>query len=172
LRIFTIARTEGSLGRLDLDGRSLVCSLGRSGVIDKAEKREGDGATPLGEYPFRRLFYRADRLARPACALPTLALKREDGWCDAPDDPRYNQQVVLPYPASAEALWREDGVYDLILVIGHNDDPPVSPMGSAIFIHVRRESGAPTEGCAAFSREDLLAFVAAIGPGDRVRFTA
>ena len=170
MRIFSIRQEKGALGRLEMDGFTAPCSLGRSGVIAAADKREGDGATPFGDYPFRWLYYRADRMQRPHCALPVFALSPNDGWCDAPDDPHYNQPVRLPYSASAEALWREDAVYDLILVIGHNDDPPVSPLGSAIFVHVRREGGEPTEGCAAFAKGDLLRVLAEIQPGDVLRF--
>jgi L,D-peptidoglycan transpeptidase YkuD (ErfK/YbiS/YcfS/YnhG family) len=90
----------------------------------------------------------------------------EDGWCDAPGDPAYNQPVRLPYSSSAEQLWREDRVYDLIIILGHNDDPPVSPMGSAIFLHLIQPDGAPTAGCVAVSREDMLDLLARARPGD------
>ena len=78
-------------------------------------KQEGDGATPAGSWPLRRLFYRPDRYARPRCVLPATAMKPADGWCDAPSDPNYNTQVSLPYAASAEQLWRTDRVYDLVV---------------------------------------------------------
>jgi L,D-peptidoglycan transpeptidase YkuD (ErfK/YbiS/YcfS/YnhG family) len=141
-------------GRLRCAGRAYACVLGRGGV--RGDKREGDGATPRGTFPLRRLYYRADRLAVPATGLPCAAIAPHDGWCDAPGDANYNRPVVLPYAASAEHLWREDGVYDLIVVIGYNDAPAVPGRGSAIFMHVIAPDAAPTAGCVALARDDLL----------------
>jgi L,D-peptidoglycan transpeptidase YkuD (ErfK/YbiS/YcfS/YnhG family) len=124
------------------------------------EKQEGDGATPAGDFVMRQVLYRPDRLAEPATRLPVQALEPDDGWCDAPDDPAYNRPVLLPYRASAETLWREDGIYDLIVVLGHNDDPVVPGRGSAIFLHLAREDFGPTAGCVALSCDDLLKILA------------
>jgi L,D-peptidoglycan transpeptidase YkuD (ErfK/YbiS/YcfS/YnhG family) len=142
------------------------CALGKGGL--KRDKREGDGATPIGVWPMRRLLYRADRMERPATRLPFLELEPEDGWCDDPADPAYNRPVRLPYPGRHERLWREDGVYDLIVVLGHNDDPVVPGHGSAIFLHIARPDFGPTEGCVALLRADLTRLLAEAGPGDRV----
>jgi L,D-peptidoglycan transpeptidase YkuD (ErfK/YbiS/YcfS/YnhG family) len=87
-------------------------------------------------------------------------------WCDAPDDPAYNRPVTLPYPASAERLWRDDGVYDLIVVLGHNDDPVIAGAGSAIFLHLARPDYAPTQGCVALAAGDLEALLRVARPGD------
>jgi len=132
----------------------LRCALGRGGV--RRDKHEGDGATPAGAWPMRRLLYRADRMPLPSTGLPVLAIAPGDGWCDAPWDARYNQPVRLPYAVSAENLWREDAVYDLIVPLGYNDAPVVPGAGSAIFLHVARADFAPTEGCVALALVDLL----------------
>jgi L,D-peptidoglycan transpeptidase YkuD (ErfK/YbiS/YcfS/YnhG family) len=95
-------------------------------------------------------------------------MTEEDGWCDDPADPAYNRHVRLPYPASAERLWRDDGIYDIVVVLGHNDDPPVAGLGSAIFLHIARPDYPPTQGCVAVAREDLEALLAAAEPGDAV----
>lgn len=129
-------------------------------------KREGDGASPIGVWPIRYVLYRPDRETRPDTALEAVALAANDGWCDAAGDPAYNHQVKLPYPASAEALWREDHVYDLIVILGFNDDPIVPGMGSAIFWHLARENFAPTEGCVAVNRDAMLAALKVVQPGD------
>ena len=151
-------------------GRTLRCAIGRSGIA--RVKREGDGATPAGAFPVRRVLYRADRMARPATVLPVSPLGDTDGWCDDPADPRYNQEVRLPYPARCEALWRDDPLYDLIGVIGFNDEPALAGGGSAIFLHIARSDYAPTEGCVAFSTADLLDVFAAWRPEDRVTVAA
>jgi L,D-peptidoglycan transpeptidase YkuD (ErfK/YbiS/YcfS/YnhG family) len=130
------------------------CALGRDGV--RRDKREGDGATPAGSWRMRALLFRPDRVARtPLTGLPLRALRPEDGWCDDPGDPLYNKPVTLPFRARAEALWREDSIYDFIVVLGFNDDPPAPGGGSAIFLHVARPDFAPTEGCVALALEDL-----------------
>ena len=155
-------------GVLDLGATKVRCALGKGGVKAAAEKREGDGASPAGVWPIRRLLYRPDKGAAPRSALPVAAIAPDDGWCDAPGDPNYNRPVTLPYPASAERMWRDDDVYDLVVVLGFNDDPPISPMGSCIFLHVAKPGYAPTEGCVAVSRTDLEALLARARPGDAV----
>ncbi len=150
--------------------REYRCALGPAGIV--AEKREGDGATPAGRFPLRRVLYRPDRMDAPETGLPAAALRPEDGWCDAPGDPNYNKPVSLPYPASHERLWRDDGVYDIIVILGHNDDPPIPGRGSAIFLHVARPGYTDTEGCVALALEDLTALLASCGPGDHLTVRA
>jgi L,D-peptidoglycan transpeptidase YkuD (ErfK/YbiS/YcfS/YnhG family) len=133
------------------------CTLGRSGR--RTSKREGDGATPIGRFAVRQAFYRADRVKRPRTALPVSPLRVNDGWCDDPNDRNYNRRVRHPYPASAEHLWRADHLYDLILVIGHNERPRVRGRGSAVFIHVAGPLLAPTAGCVALRRDDLMRLI-------------
>lgn len=132
------------------------CALGKSGLITAADKSEGDGATPIGVWPLKRVFYRDDRVSPPTTDLPVTPIKTTDGWCDAPDDPNYNRLVQLPYPASHEQLWRDDHVYDVIVELGHNDTPPIPGLGSAIFMHVAKPDYTPTEGCVALALDHLL----------------
>lgn len=148
------------------NGRRLRCALGRGGT--STAKREGDGATPLGAFLLRRVLYRPDREPAPPTRLPVEALDPDAGWCDAPGDPAYNLPVRLPYPASAERLWREDGVYDLIVPLGYNDGPITPGAGSAIFLHLARPDFSPTEGCVALARGDLLTLLAEADPTSRV----
>ena len=155
-----------STGTLSYECKSVRCTLGHGGV--RADKLEGDGATPIGCFALRRVLYRADRIAKPATSLPISAINRSDGWCDATDDAKYNQAVTLPYPASAEMLWREDNLYDLIVVLGHNDDPPVSGAGSAIFWHVANADYTPTEGCIATPLANLRDALRRCQQGDRL----
>jgi len=153
-------------GELTADGLAMRCAIGKGGTKPAAEKREGDGASPIGQWPLRRVLYRADRISAPNTHLPTAPIAPGDGWCDAPDDPNYNRPVPLPYPASAETLWREDHVYDIIVILGHNDDPVVPGAGSAIFWHLARPDFRPTEGCVAVPLDVMLVALAAAKPGD------
>lgn len=165
-------RVDGATARLSWpDGGTPVrVALGRSGV--NAEKREGDGVTPAGRFRLRAVYYRADREAAPQTGLPAWAIDPGDGWCDAPADPLYNRPVRLPYPASCEHLWRKDGLYDLLVVLGHNDRPVTPGAGSAIFLHVAADGFAPTAGCVALAAADLRRLIAAAQLGDRLAISA
>ncbi len=137
--------------------RTFRCAVGHNGFTAERAAKEGDGKTPVGRWIMREVFYRPDREKPPLTLLPTMALRPDDGWCDAPDDPNYNKFITHPYGASAERLWREDHTYDIIVVLGFNDDPVVPGKGSAIFLHVARPDFSPSGGCVALAREDLLA---------------
>lgn len=142
-------------GRLIFGGRVLRAALGRGGV--RADKQEGDGATPAGFFPVRRVLYRADRVPVPRAGVPREPIAPDDGWCDDPDHPDYNRQVRLPHPARCEELWRQDGLYDLVGVLGWNDAPAERGRGSAIFLHVARADFGPTEGCVALPLAEMQA---------------
>ncbi|HEX3064798.1 MAG TPA: L,D-transpeptidase family protein [Dongiaceae bacterium] len=144
--------------------RLMRAAMGPAGPA--SAKREGDGTSPVGRFPLRYLMYRPDRLRPVPTGLAQRPLAPADGWCDDPADVLYNRPVRLPYPARHERLWRDDEVYDLIVVLGHNDDPVVPGAGSAVFLHVARADFSPTSGCIVLSREDLLAVLASAGPGD------
>jgi len=141
------------------------CSLGRGGVIAANEKNEGDGASPIGVWKLRRVFFREDKVSPPATDLPIVPILEHDGWCDDPADPLYNRPVTLPYSASHEKMWRDDDVYDIVVELGHNDDPPIPGLGSAIFLHLARSNYEPTEGCVALSETDLRAVLMQAGEG-------
>lgn len=153
-------------GSLFMGPLALPCALGWSGR--SARKHEGDGATPSGIWRPLLVLYRADRVQRPRTALPVRSLKVDDGWCDAVGDRNYNRPVRHPYPASAERLWRDDALYDVIVVLDHNRQPRIQGAGSAIFMHVARSGYRPTEGCIALARHHLLLVLANAGPGTRV----
>jgi len=158
MNITVTAKSGETRGTLSCGDLSFPCALGRAGIVSQTSKQEGDGATPAGEWPLRRLLYRADRLACPPTLLPTSPIDRTDGWCDAQNDTAYNRPVTLPHGASAETLWRDDTLYDLIIVLGQNDGPVIPGKGSAIFFHLaahKEEGLAPTEGCIALPLDAL-----------------
>lgn len=168
--IIEVTAPEGTtLGCLRFGDDTFACALGRSGIV--AAKREGDGGTPAGTFPLRELRYRADRIAAPESGLITIATAPDDGWCDAPDDPAYNRFVKRPYGASTETLWREDGLYDIAVMLGYNDAPVISGAGSAIFFHLAKsKDGAlqPTEGCVALLLEDMRSVLKRVTPQTRM----
>lgn len=153
-------------GRLHLDQHVLPCTLGRAGIVP--DKREGDGGTPPGRHPLREVFFRPDRLPPPATGLPRTALEPDMGWCDDPADGAYNRLIRRPFAASHESLWRDDGLYDLIVVLGYNDDPVEPGAGSAIFMHVASPEFGPTEGCVGLSLDNLHWLLGRCGPGSQL----
>ena len=103
--------------------------------------------------------------------LPISELTQADGWCDDPDQPDYNRKVVLPHAGRCEELWRDDEIYDVIVVIGYNDYPPAPHKGSAIFLHIACEDYDPTEGCVALKREDLLNILIDLSSDSHIEIT-
>lgn len=146
----------------DCDG-SYRCSIGPAGIVE--DKCEGDDATPAGIFLLKSVFYRKDRIKKPKTGLPCAVIETDDGWCDDPLDRNYNRPVKLPYPASAEQMWREDHVYDICVILGHNDDPPVPHKGSAIFFHLAHDDYRATQGCVALSYRDMVEVLAKCEPG-------
>jgi len=157
---------DTSLGWAALGDRRWRCTVGAGGV--REDKVEGDAATPAGTFPLRRIYFRNDRLVLPKVRLPARPINEHDGWCDDPRSSTYNRLVHIPNEWSHEKMWREDGRYDLVVVVGYNDDPPEGEWGSAIFLHVARADYAPTRGCVALARDDLLELVTLIGPETRL----
>ncbi len=166
LEIWPLPDGPAHRGTARLGALTLPCALGRAGIA--ACKREGDGTTPSGAFAVRHVLFRADREQVPQVLLRSAPIGRDDGWCDDPGDPAYNRPVKLPYAGGHERMWRDDDLYDLVLVIGHNDEPVVPFRGSAVFVHVMRPDGGPTAGCIAFRVEDLRRVIAALAPSSRV----
>lgn len=156
-------------GDLQWRGHRIRCALGKGGRTH--DKREGDGATPIGRWPLRRVFYRPDRIDTPTTSLSVVKIGESDGWCDDPRDPHYNTLVRLPHDGHHEVMWREDHIYDIVVELGYNDNPPVSGRGSAIFMHVARDGYSPTEGCVALALDDLLKLLSHCNKGDAVVVT-
>lgn len=162
-------------GLLMLEGRAIPVALGRSGTA--FDKREGDGRSPAGRFTILRALYRPDRMARPLTRLPLTPIRRDDGWCDDPGDRRYNRPVRLPIggarAVSHERMWREDHLYDFVLVLDHNTRPRIAGRGSAVFVHLARPGGnkrgfAATEGCVALRCADMRRLLARLRPGARI----
>ncbi len=156
----------GPAGIARFAGRALPCAIGRGGI--RADKREGDGATPVGEWRVEFGYWRADRMARPHTSIPLIATGARDGWSDDPADSSYNAPVSLPYSCSHERMRRGDTLYDLVLVLDHNRHPAMPGDGSAIFMHCWRAPRYPTAGCLAFAPPVLRWIVERWTPDSRV----
>ena len=133
-----------------LKGRKFPCSVGRSGIGHKTE--EGDGITPSGVWKIKFIMARESRLR----FLSDYKIKLRDVWSDDPSDPKYNQLRKFDNSYNSESLWRSDSLYDLIAVTNFNFPIVKKGIGSAIFLHTWRKARHPTEGCIAFSLNNLL----------------
>jgi L,D-peptidoglycan transpeptidase YkuD (ErfK/YbiS/YcfS/YnhG family) len=163
VRTASLSRSRGLLRAGSL---VLPVALGRAGV--RANKREGDGATPRGRFRLKRLWWRADRHARPATLLPVQRIGPDDGWCEDPADRCYNRPIVVPDGAPGDRLWRADGLYDFVIELDHNSRPRVAGRGSAVFIHVARQGFKPTAGCVAVEMKSLRRLLRRLGPKTRI----
>jgi L,D-peptidoglycan transpeptidase YkuD (ErfK/YbiS/YcfS/YnhG family) len=164
----TVHRKPGdsSRGWLTAGSLALPVALGRGAI--KANKREGDGATPRGVFRLRRLWWRADRHARPATLLPTRRIRADDGWCEDPADRHYNQPIKVPAGSDADRLARADHLYDFIIELDHNTRPRIAGHGSAVFIHAARPGFAPTAGCVGLELQTLRRLLARLGPRTKI----
>ena len=129
--IFVTSGITPARGILKLNALSAPCALGHGGVA-KA-KTEGDGITPAGAWPVRRIWYRPDREPPPVASLEICQIDRKRGWCDDIKRAEYNRPVTLPFDGSHEVLWREDGLYDIFLELGFNDAPPCRQRAALFF---------------------------------------
>lgn len=150
------------MGNLTFNGQRYRCTLGKEGLT--GDKREGDLKTPVGSFPLKECWYRADRVDPPVTDLPLRVIEKDDGWCDDVNSEFYNQHVKLPFEPSHEELWREDEKYDIIVTLGYNDNPFKPGKGSAIFFHVAPKNMPPTQGCVGLQRRDLLHVLEMVKP--------
>lgn len=177
LRTLTVRRAarlpgeSGPRGLVKVGTLTLACALGRAGIA--RAKREGDKATPAGTMRVLHGYYRPDRIGRPFCRVPLRPLKRDDGWCDDQASPAYNRPARLPLRAAHEVMWRDDGLYDVVFVLGYNIAPRRSGRGSAIFLHCAKSPEAgrglkPTLGCVALRPVDMRRLLPRLGRAARL----
>lgn len=143
-----------SSGKAVFKNKKYRCAIGKNGVAEN--KAEGDWKTPIGCFEIRKILFRKDKIEKPQTELLVGEIQENDGWCDDTNDENYNCQIKLSYNASHEKLWREDDIYDIVVVLGFNDNPVITGKGSAMFMHVARENYSSTAGCIALKKEDLL----------------
>jgi L,D-peptidoglycan transpeptidase YkuD (ErfK/YbiS/YcfS/YnhG family) len=149
-------------GRLHAGPLVFPCALGAGGL--KRAKREGDRASPIGTFSLLFGFYRPDRHRRLRALLPLNPMRPELGWCDDSTSPTYNRRVATSCPWSHERLWRDDRLYDVVIVLDYNYHPRRKGRGSAIFLHCADPDFAPTEGCIALRIDDLRRLLPRLAP--------
>ena len=132
----------------------IKCAIGKNGITKN--KREGDLKTPRGIFKLKKVLYRRDRIKFFKSTLKKNYIKKNIGWCDDPSSKYYNREIKFPFKCSAEKLWRKDNIYDLIIIINYNCKPVIKNKGSAIFLHICKKNYAPTKGCLAINKNDMM----------------
>ena len=151
---------------LFLKNRKLQCALGINGLTDN--KKEGDLSTPTGTFKFNKVYYRADKLGKMYFQINSSVIQTNDGWCDDQESEFYNRFIQFPFSDSAEHLYRDDDVYDIICVLDYNTSPIIYGRGSAIFLHVAKPNFVGTEGCIAIEKEPLIEIATNITTKSRI----
>lgn len=143
------------------------CSLGKAGI--KIKTKEGDNITPKGIFKILKLYYRPDKINKIDTALKKIKIKKNMGWCDDPESKYYNKEIKIPNKFSYEKLYRNDSVYDLIIVLNYNIRPTVKNRGSAIFIHIAKNKYPPTKGCIALKELHLIKILKEVNSNTLIR---
>ena len=141
-------------GFLTYENQKCKCSIGYNGLTNN--KSEGDGCTPVGTFKINKILYRPDKINNNIFSLDSEIIEESNGWCDDIDSDLYNQKINFPFNQSAECLYRNDDLYDIVCVIDYNLNPIIKGKGSAIFLHVASDDYSPTHGCVAIKKNDLL----------------
>jgi len=143
------------------------CALGKAGVNKKI--KEGDGITPRGIFKITKIYYRVDKIKSVKTKLKKIKITKNMGWCDDPNSRFYNQQVKLPSKFSHEKLYRNDDLYDLVAVLNYNTNPIIKNKGSAIFLHIAKNSYKKTEGCIALKKKHLINILMKIKKNTKIK---
>lgn len=165
----TVRTAPGNRSRGLLQAGHLVfrAALGKSGTT--VFKREGDGGTPVARMKILRGFRRSRRVRFAPSVLPLSPIGKDDLWCDQPGHAAYNRPVKAPFGFGHEVMTRQDGLYDICLVLDWNIRSRKRYAGSAIFFHLNHPGYMPTAGCISISRRDMLRLLPFIGKGTVLR---
>ena len=144
------------------------CAIGKKGIGYK--RKEGDLITPLGEFNIKYILYRKDRV-KVSSKLKKKVIKKNMGWCDDPKSNHYNKLVKLPFDYKHEKLYKNENIYDIILVLNYNMNPIKKNQGSAIFIHVAKNNFKRTKGCVAIKKIDFIKLIKKINPYTKVKIS-
>jgi L,D-peptidoglycan transpeptidase YkuD (ErfK/YbiS/YcfS/YnhG family) len=154
-------------GYLKYKNLKFRCALGEAGI--KKKEKEGDSVTPKGTFEIIKIYYRPDRIKNITTDLKKIKIKKNMGWCDDSRSHFYNQQIKLPNKFAHEKLFRNDNLYDLILVLNYNINPTIKHKGSAIFIHIAKNSYKKTKGCIALKKEHLMELISKIKKNTKIK---
>jgi L,D-peptidoglycan transpeptidase YkuD (ErfK/YbiS/YcfS/YnhG family) len=139
--------------------------VGRNGIAPTGAKREGDGTTPSGLFSLEGAFGYPSQIVTK---MPYRRIRDDDVWVDDPGSAEYNtwRKIAETGGVSVEHMRRTDGLYEYGLIVGYNRNPTLKGPGSAIFLHVWKGPGIPTDGCIGVAREHMIATLAWLDPAE------
>jgi len=154
-------------GYLKYKNLKFRCALGEAGV--KKKTMEGDNITPKGIFKIIKIYYRPDKIKKIKTLIKKIKIKKNMGWCDDPNSRFYNKLISLPTKYTHEKLYRNDSLYDLIVVLSYNTNPIIKNKGSAIFMHIAKNSYKKTRGCIALKKEHLIKIISKIKKNTKIK---
>ena len=154
-------------GYLKYKNLKFRCALGKGGV--KKKTMEGDNITPKGTFKIIKIYYRSDKIKKIETLIKKNKIKKNMGWCDDPNSRFYNKLINLPTKYSHEKLYRNDNLYDLIVVLSYNTNPIIKNKGSAIFLHIAKNSYRKTKGCIALKKNHLIKIISKIKKNTKIK---
>jgi L,D-peptidoglycan transpeptidase YkuD (ErfK/YbiS/YcfS/YnhG family) len=154
-------------GYLKYKNLKFRCALGKEGV--KKKTMEGDNITPKGIFKIIKIYYRPDKIKKIKTLIKKIKIKKNMGWCDDPNSRFYNKMINLPTKYSHEKLYRNDHLYDLIVVLSYNTNPIIKNKGSAIFMHIANNSYKKTKGCIALKKEHLIKIISKVKKNTKIK---
>ena len=171
----SVLSTTASLSLLECGRRVAGPFRARAGYAGfSADRREGDGTTPLGTFAIGPTVYGLD--PDPGLRLRYHRLRCGDWWDGDSTSPTYNRfrHVACgarpPFAGRSEALWRATVAYREFAFIEYNASPARPGRGSAIFLH--DDLGHATNGCLSLPRPRLLQLLRRLRPGATITISA
>ena len=150
---------------LIVDDFHLKCCIGKKGL--NSQKKEGDYTTPKGLFNINKLYFRKDRVGEINCKINKKIITKNMGWCDDPNNKKYNEEIRIFSKNNKENFYRRDHKYDYLITINYNNKK-IPYKGSAIFIHLT-ENYKPTSGCIALKKKDLLILLKLINRKTKIK---
>jgi hypothetical protein len=147
-----LGRTGLAWGRSSLIQQSDPCST------EGPRKKEGDGKSPAGLFPFLKAFgHPTPPQGYGKGNLPFLVITDQQCVDDTASE-HYNQ--ILSPSDDPDASWSSAekmsiDLYRWGLVVGHNCPKAQPGLGSCIFYHLQRGPGQPTSGCTSMDASSL-----------------
>lgn len=143
--------------------RIFQCQIGRNGVISNYLKIEGDKSTPRGKWKIEKILIRKKKnkklILKKYLHSKLLEITKNLIWCDDINCRFYNKPVKVidknRVNYSFENMFRDDNVYDIVIMINYNQRPIIKNKGSAIFVHCSFDDMRATNGCVALKKNSL-----------------
>ena len=152
--------------KIHFNNYKVKCAIGKRGISSK--KVEGDNKTPRGSFRIQALYYRKDRIKKLKSLIKKTNIRKNMGWCDDSRSEKYNKLIKFPFSYSAEKLYLNSRIYDILLILNFNNKPVKKKKGSAIFVHIAKKNYSPTKGCIAVSKIDMRKIVSRIRRNSKI----